>query len=122
MTMLAFVTIVCVLALISSMWLMVTYDEFPFFALVMILAFATAICGILSCESNVIKSRQIKQAEVMKTFDALVIKAPDWPEQRSTDINFLDKPVQIVESTYVNSWGFMERKDYTVEVIPVEKQ
>lgn len=120
MTILAFITIVCVLALIASMWLMVAYDEYPFICLVVILAFVTMICGALSSESNVIKSRQIKQAEVMKTFDALVIKAPDWPEQRSTDINFLDKPVQIVESTYVNSWGAMARKEYTVEVIPVE--
>ena len=119
MSILVLLVVIFSLLLIVSIILAFCWGE-VFFYLSVLIGLIAFFLFLQSLTSNIPLSEEHRQAEVMRTFDALVIKAPDWPEQRSTDINFLDKPVQIVESTYVNSWGTMARKEYTVEVIPVE--
>lgn len=121
MTFFAFLTIglVCLIALF--IYFSLVWDEDWVFG-VIISSVLLLVSFIISTIPDVVKGKECRQAEVMKGFDSLIVKAPDWPEQFSTDFNCLEKPVRIVRTTYTNSWGLNENVGYTIEVIPVEKQ
>lgn len=121
MTFLAFLTIGLVCLIVLFIYLFFVWDE-DWMIGVILSAILFIFSFVGSTIPDIVKSRECRQAEVMKGFDSLIVKAPDWPEQFSTDFNCLEKPVRIVRTTYTNSWGLNENVGYTIEVIPVEKQ
>lgn len=81
---------------------------------------AFVLIGSLN-NDNVINVEK-QSAEVIKTFDNIVVKATDWPEQNTKDFQVLEKPVQIVRKTMTNSWGMDKTYSYEIEIIPVENE
>ena len=78
--------------------------------------------GVFSTIQNKKLCEDSKPAVVMESYDALIVKAPDWPEQISSNIAFLKNPVQVVRTTYGNSWGTDKTYSYSVELIEGSKK
>lgn len=92
-----------------------------YFIIIMVLSVVSGFLFMGSfCEYDVLKTEK-RLAIVAETFDKIVLKATDWPEQTTTDFNALKKPVYVVRTEKVNKWGMDLKVEYTYEFVTMEE-
>lgn len=60
-----------------------------------------------------IKSEEAREAEAVKVYDTIILKARGFPTQMVDDIKCLEHDVKVVKTIKVNKWGGSETISYS---------
>lgn len=90
---------------------------FPTFLLAVGCCVTFIVMGLFSVTPNNVTYTETRPVKICRSFDSIALKATDWPEQLTTDINVLERPVVIKKTTLVNKWGGDAKDKYTIEFV-----
>ncbi len=67
------------------------------------------------------KTYVVKDANKIRFNNEIIVSVDSWPTQITTDIQFIDSPVEMVQTNLHNAYGAVIQTDYSVRVKPVIK-